>query len=181
MIKTHIDVFCDRCDGHIESHSGRDLIKASSCSNRPKIQIKMEHQEIVYHHLCHTCWDYVTEQIGKIKLMDESTLPRGSALIGYLVDRIGCLGVSPRVERRLSGEGINWVGQLITMDEDQILGISSMGRKGLQEILLAMEDRGLTLDTDPNVVWQRLADVQGIPDPDMNWIGSRCIPPRARE
>jgi DNA-directed RNA polymerase subunit alpha len=60
------------------------------------------------------------------------------------------LGLSPRVFNCLRRNKINKVGQVLEMTEEELLSLSKLGRKSVQELQERLSDMGLTLRSKGN-------------------------------
>ncbi len=60
------------------------------------------------------------------------------------------LGLSPRVFNCLRRNKINTVGQVLEMTEEELLSLSKLGRKSVQELQERLSDMGLTLRSKGN-------------------------------
>lgn len=60
---------------------------------------------------------------------------------------IDTLGLSSKVINSLRSEGLYYIGDLIQKSERDLLKTPNLGKRSLSEIILALQDRGLTLGT----------------------------------
>lgn len=61
---------------------------------------------------------------------------------------IDVLGLSAKINNSLRSEGLYYIGDLIQKSERDLLKTPNLGKRSLSEIVLALQDRGLTLGSE---------------------------------
>jgi len=86
-----------------------------------------------------------------VQVEKESAKNSDSAEIKKLLQKIDLLNLSARSHNCLERAGIEYIGELVLMDEDELKNIKNLGKKSLEEIKEKLEELGFTkenLDKD---------------------------------